>query len=310
MSIANSQTVPPSANTSSIKSIRVWLVMGTVSLAMIFIGHSAQSRYGLLLGFLCAAGLNSWVFFYGDIRLFSLFPGRELSGRDAWGVLRQVRELAIALEIRERPRVFLLASSTPFIFSAGIMPARTAIFLSSELIKSLSLDERRALLAFELLRFKNQQTAAATAASALAGFFALIATFLDAIVLLRFLPRKQKLRPGLRAGPFTAMFSPLVALLVRTSITRKQIILLDRETVQFLGEGETFSRAIWKLASFCKTKPITFSLAEAHLFVVNPLVRYRWWGFVSTHPPVERRIALARNQNLPPALTAPDKNSN
>lgn len=281
------------------RAAKVWVVLGVISLVLIFGGH-ALGRFGLLLGFLLALSVNSLVYFYADIRLAALFPGQEIEGQDAWGLLRQTRELARQIGVKA-PSVVLIESSTPLAFSAGLLPNQNKIYLSHELLRRLSNDEIRIVLAYELHRLKTQQTSSATAASALVGLLTLTARTIDDAILFRwmtsFLPgaaqkRNSLLRnAGIILGPMTLLVSPLVALLIRSSVSRKALIASDRVAGEATRAGAgTVARTLWKLDSYAKTRPFAVNLAEAHLFTVSPLTRYPMWRFASAQPPIEARL--------------------
>lgn len=292
----------------SVRAAKVWVVLGAISLALIFGGH-AMGRFGLLIGFLLALSINSIVYFYADIRIAKLFSGRELEGQDPWGLRRQTKELARAIGAKT-PNLVIIQSSTPLAFSAGLIPQQARIYLSSELLKRLTNDEIRIVLAYELHRLKTQQTSSATAASALVGLITLTASMIDDILLFRwvgdFLPSVRAKREtllknaGIILGPMTLLVSPLVALLVRLSVSRKALIASDRiagETTR-TGAG-TVARTLWKLDSYAKTRPFPVNLAEAHLFTVSPLTRYPLWRFASAQPPIEARLkALTGHEPL------------
>ena len=278
---------------------KVWVVMAVLSLALIFIGHSL-GRFGLLFGFMLALSVNTLVFFYADFRLSTLFPGQELEGQDAWGLIRQTRELARSMGVHV-PTLVLIHSTTPLAFSAGLLPHHSRIYLSDELLKRLSNDEIRIVLAYELHRLKTQQTSAATAASALVGLLTFTARIIDDVLLFRWafalLPgaraRQENLlrHSGILLGPMTLLVSPFVALLVRLSISRRALIESDHAAGEITAAGNgSVARTLWKLDSYAKTRPFPVNLAEAHLFTVSPLTRYPMWRFASAQPPIEARL--------------------
>lgn len=284
---------------SDFASAKVWVLMSVLSVILIMGGHSL-GRFGLLLGFLLALSMNTLVFFYADFRLDALFPGTRLEGQDPWGLLRQTRELARALGT-QMPALVIIHSSTPLAFSAGLLADRSRIYLSDELIKRLSMDEIRIVIAFELQRLKTHQTSMATAASALVGLITFTARWIDNLILFRwvfaFLPgaklrRETLLRhSGIVLGPMTLLVSPLVAALVRLSISRRAVIESDRVAGDVTNAGKgSVARTLWKLDSYAKTRPFPVNLAEAHLFTVSPLTRYPMWRFASAQPSIESRL--------------------
>ena len=287
---------------------KVWVVMSTLSLVFIFGGH-ALGRFGLLFGFLLALTVNSLVFFYADIRISNLFPGRELEGQDPWGLLRETKTLARELKVPQ-PMIVLIESETPMAFSAGLLPSRSTIYLSRELLARLTPDEVRVVLAYELHRLKTQQTAAATATSALVGFLTHTARSIDTLLTFRWFfglfesvrTRRATLlnHGGVTSGPMTLLVSPLVALLIRASVSRKSCLASDKASGELAKAGAgTVARTLWKLDSYAKTRPFPVDLAEAHLFMVSPLTRYPMWKFASAQPPIEARLkALTGHEPL------------
>ncbi len=287
------------STSDSVRSAKVWVVLGALSIALIFGGHE-MGRFGLLVGFLLALSINSLVYFYADIRISSLFPGHELEGQDPWGLRRQTKELARTIGVKA-PSLVLIQSTTPLAFSAGLIPHQSKIYLSDELIKRLTNEEVRIVLAYELYRLKTQQTSSATAASALVGLITHTASFIDDVLLFRWV---GSLVPHIRAkrgtllknagvvlGPMTLLVSPLVALLVRASVSRKALIASDRVAGEATRAGAgSVARTLWKLDSYAKTRPFPVNLAEAHLFTVSPLTRYPMWKFASAQPPIQARL--------------------
>lgn len=285
---------------ASVRSAKVGLVLGGLSFAFIIGGYALGSRFGLLFGFLVALSVNSLVFFYADLRLASLFPGRELEGQDPWGLLRVTQDLARRARV-PCPTLKLIKSHTPLAFSAGLLPTRSTIAISTALIEKFTEEEMRIVIAYEIHRLKTHATAASTAASALVGFLTLLASFIDDVLLLRFMTRwsarirerrAQYLRHGgVSNGPMTLLVSPFVALLVRLSVSRRSIFEADLAARDLAKvDAGLVARTLWKLDSFVKTRPFPVNLAEAHLFTVSPLARYPFWTFATAQPSTASRL--------------------
>jgi heat shock protein HtpX len=270
----------------------VWLSLGSLAILLTVGGYRLGDRYGLLVGFFLALAAVSVVLLYDEMRLKTLFPATDLEGRDPWGLLSMTRELSKRLGTA-RPAVKLVESSTPFAFSAGIFAKRSTVFISTELVKRLSRDEVRAVLAFELARLKLRQTTTATVVSALAGPLAMIAQALDAILTLRFLSRRPNetgSSSGSIAGPATFFISPVIALFMRAATGPRLVLEADSDSAQAISDNHLLAWALWKLDSYMKTKPISVLLADAHLFIVSPLIASRGLKWASAQPSVETRV--------------------
>jgi heat shock protein HtpX len=307
----NSQSITPGPNTAptftgrlsavtqgriSIETLRlsmVWLSLGALSIALTVGGYHLGDRYGLLVGFFLALGSVSVVLLYDDMRLKTLFPSTHLEGSDPWGLLSMTRELARRFNT-VRPAVKLVESSTPFAFSAGVFIKRSTIFVSTALVHRLTRDEVRAVLAFELARLKLRQTTTATVVSALAGPLAMVAQALDGILLLRFLSRRRTSGPdysgGSIQGPVSFFISPLIALMMRAATGPSLVLEADLVSAQVLSDNHLLARALWKLDSYMKTRPIPVLLADSHLFIVSPLIANRKFRWATGQPTVETRV--------------------
>lgn len=268
-----------------LRSAKVWIFLALTTLTLTIGGYIGADRHGLLIGFLCSVALNAWVIFYDELHLFSLFPSTELEGHDAWGLLRMTKELASRLRMKS-PRLFLVKTTTPLSFSAGILPMRSTVFLSSALLDRLQPDELRSVLAFELLRIQSKQTRTASVVSSLTGLLVSVANGLDSVLLLRFLRRRKPCS----WGPFLWLVSPFVAVIVHLSIPRRSFLEFDQKVTQLIDQPKVWPQTLLKLDSYIKTMPLDISLADAPLFTVNPLARYRWCRFALAQPTIETRL--------------------
>jgi heat shock protein HtpX len=309
----------------AVRRNRLWLSLMTLSLTIAVSGYHLNGRMGLLIGFFIAVGLNLLVAFYDEWRLMALFPASELEGQDPWSILKLTREVSrqiqtqlltqsqtqsqqqTAADERTRatlPSVWLVKSPTPFIFSAGLLPSRLKVFISSGLISRLSEAEIRALLTHELLKSKTGLTQITTAAAAIADVWMLAASWADYLITCRFIfallrqksDQKRDQTNDLKRvyfGPFTWILFPLLAGFLRLVIHRKTILKIDRMTASDFGQLDAFVSALVKLDSYGKNLPLNVNLVEAALFSVDPLASYSWSNWASVQPSIESRtVAL------------------
>lgn len=265
---------------------KVWLFMAGFSFLLVWAGFRFFERFGLLVGFFLAMSLNVLVLTYSEWRVVPRFQGQELEGVDAWGLLRLVKSMARTAGV-DTPTLVLLENEIPFALSAGVFRPQTRIFFSTGLLDRLTIDEVRAVIGYHIERLKNEQTRATTAISALASLFLILAGALDAALLVH-LWRKNASRAY--PGPFTFLISPFVSLLMRLAVRRTAVLRTDRATADRHGNALTLARALGKLDAYNKTMPFDANLAEAALFVVNPLARDNWGRMLSTQPTVEERV--------------------
>lgn len=277
------------SDAANLRLAKVWVTMIGLSLAFSVGGFHYGDRYGLLLGFIAALSMNAYVLFYDELRLNSLFKSTDLEGNDPWGLLRTAREVAARLET-PLPQLKLIRSKTPIAYSTGVFPSRSTLFLSTELVERLTPEEARSIVALEIAKVKLYQTCTATVSSAFGGILARAASLIDSILSLRFLSQRSNHLPGPTMGPCTWLVSPLVAFLIRLTVSQRLVLQADRTAAQALEDNHALARALWKLDSYLKTRPVLVLLADAHLFTISPLMANRRFGWMAIQPSIETRI--------------------
>jgi len=115
-----------------------------------------------------------------------------------------------------------------------------------------------------------------------------------------------------RRNPLLLLFvmigAPIVALIIRMTISRVREYAADRGGAQISGKPLGLSRALSKISGGARQIPLQrTNPAHAHMFIVNPFLGSGLQKLFSSHPPVEERIArledLAR-RGLDPKLQA------
>jgi heat shock protein HtpX len=269
-----------------LRKAKVWIVLVLTTLFFSWSGYQIADRYGLLVGFFLAMALNSIVFFYVDWRLAGLFSGLELEGNDPWGILRVTRDESVRIGVAA-PRVILLKSDAPASFSAGLFTRSAHLFLTEGLVRRLTENELRMLIAYETRKIKEDITQRATAAAAIASLVATTANAFDSVLFLPFKRENRQLRSN---GPMTLLTSPFVALLLRFGVSHRSTLLLDRKVADSADRIELWAQTLQKMDSYSKTIPLDVNLAEAALFTVNPLARLGWCQFASVQPSLKTRL--------------------
>jgi heat shock protein HtpX len=92
-----------------------------------------------------------------------------------------------------------------------------------------------------------------------------------------------------------AILAPLIATLIRMSISRKREYLADASGALITRYPDGLARALEKISA--DTEPLeAANKATAHLYIVNPLKNHSSSlnKMFSTHPPIEDRIARLR----------------
>jgi heat shock protein HtpX len=272
---------------------KVWILLTGFSLLLVICGYHLADRYGLLIGFFAAVGLNALIFLYNDWRLAARFPGRDLEGQDPWGLLRLAHDVAKKNAL-PCPNLREIQCRTPFLFSNGMLSKNLRIYYSTALVQRFSKDEIQRLFELEMIRFRSGQTRMRTTAVALADSWLFLMGCIDSVFLFKFFSRGQA-RQWCR-GPLTALSLPVLSIILRLVTSRNSVSSLDQQAVDEFGDAQAFARTLEKLDSYSKTLPMDVNFAEATLFTVDPLAHHRWSVWTSVQPPIDRRLRKITGQ--------------
>lgn len=272
-------------NTRLQSSMKVWLYMSALSLALMVGGLKLADRHGLLAGFLIALVINAFVFFYADIRLQRRFASEILEGQDPYGLLSMLQRLSTKAGIPV-PRLHLISVATPTSLSFGMASGHSAVLVSEGLVNELNHNELEAVLALEVARLKSSETVGGTAAAAFTSVICTVAWVFDQVLFLGFLRRNK----SLRGRPFTAAVFPLIALISRMIVGRKRFFETDAYASNLIENPRLIANVLWKLSAFQKTRPFHVPVSDVSLFVVSPLSNSRWYRLFQPQPPMEHRI--------------------
>jgi heat shock protein HtpX len=90
--------------------------------------------------------------------------------------------------------------------------------------------------------------------------------------------------------------APIIALLLQLGISRTREYGADASGARLSGDPNALADALEKLEAWSARRPYEFAgPATAHLFIVNPLRGAgRVLNLLSTHPPIETRVARLR----------------
>ncbi|WP_448524014.1 M48 family metallopeptidase [Pseudothermotoga sp.] len=225
-----------------------------------------------------------------------------------------VEELTIAAGLEKAPEVYVMEDENINAFATGFKVEKSAVCVTSGLLKHLNREETEGVIAHELSHIKNKDTLLMTTISAILGTMVLVQLFAWRSLwgLARFGGRKssKKKDSGLGYVVLALLIIALVATLFsfigRISIfavSRTREYLADAKAVELTRNPKGLAGALRKIAKMQKNKGKVkgATIATAHLFISDPLKRSvnNKEGFFanlfSTHPPIHKRIALLEN---------------
>ena len=276
-------------------ALKTTVLLALLTGLLMWVGQLVGGAQGLIIGLLLAAAMNLGSYWFSDRIVLSMYGARPLSEEQAPELFRVVRELATGAQM-PMPRVYLIASDSPNAFATGRSPEHAAVAVTEGILRILTMDELRGVLAHELSHVRNRDTLISAIAATLAGVVLMVARMAQWAALFGGMRRDEREEGGGALG-FLALVivAPLAATLIQLAISRAREYEADATGARLSHAPESLARALEKIAAASERIPLPAGPATAHLWIVNPL-RGNWLAnLFGTHPPIEERIRRLRS---------------
>jgi len=275
-------------------AIKTTVLLGLLTGLLLWIGQWLGGPQGLMLALVFTAVMNIGSYWFSDRIVLAMYGARELSEQDAPELFRVVRELATGIPM-PMPRVYLVPSESPNAFATGRSPEHAAVAVTEGILRLLTHDELRGVLAHELSHVRNRDTLISAVAATLAGVIMMVARMAYWAALFGGVRRDEREEGGGALG-FLAMIivAPIAATLIQLAISRAREYEADASGARILHKPEELASALEKIATVSSRIPLPAGPATAHLWIISPLRGVRFANLFSTHPPIEERIRRLR----------------
>lgn len=267
---------------------KTMVLMVTLSLMLVGIGAILGGKSGMTIALIIAFGMNFISYWFSDKIVLKMYGAREVSEAQAPELYSMTRELSYAAGL-PMPKVYLMEQDQPNAFATGRNPEHGAIAVTTGIMRILSKEELKGVLAHELAHIKHRDILVATVAATIAGAISYLAQMSQWTM---FFGGRDDERDG--GNPLAAIVmmivGPIAALLIQMAISRSREYGADAGGAQLAGNPQYLASALRKLDAFSRKIPMDATPATAHLFIVSPLSGGGFLKLFSTHPPMEERI--------------------
>lgn len=258
-------------------------------------------------GFLLFAGIglvmNFFSFWFSDRIALRTNRAQPVSRDQAPELYDIVGRLSREAGIPEPP-IYVIPSDSPNAFATGRGPKHSAVAVTTGLLQQLDARQIEGVLAHELAHVRNRDVLVATIAAGLAGVVSSLGFMMQWGAMLG--GDRQR-----RGSPLAALawiiVAPIIAMLLRLAISRSREYGADASGARLTGDPGALADALERLDAASARQPYQYAApATAHLFIVNPLrgMSASMAGWLSTHPPIEERVARLRAMAGTPARRA------
>ena len=274
--------------TSQIKTV---LLLALLSGIIIVLGGLMGGRTGVIIAFGLALVMNVGSYWYSDKIVLSMYHARELAPEEAPYLHRIVEELARNAGI-PKPRVCVVPEEAPNAFATGRDPQHAVVAVTEGIMRLLSPEELRGVVAHEVGHIVNRDILIQTVAGVLGSAIVTLANIFQFTAI--FGGNRDGEGGGNPIGALVlALLAPIAAGLIQMAISRSREYLADDTGAELCGQPLALAGALAKLGSASGRIPMQEgNPSTEQMFIVAPMfsIDGSMANLFSTHPPLEERI--------------------
>jgi len=280
--------------------IKTGFLLTVLTCLLVLAGGAIGGQQGMIIAFVLAFVMNVGSYWFSDKIVLSMYGAQPVEEAQAPGLYRIVRELAAEAKIPVPP-IYIIQDDSPNAFATGRNPSHAAVAVTDGILRIMSEDELKGVLAHELSHVRNRDTLIMTIAATLAGAITYLAQMAQWAAIFgggRRSDEEGEGGGGLIGMLLMAVLAPFAAMLIQMAISRGREYEADASGARLCHRASGLEHALAKLEAATRQEPLAATPATAHLFIVNPLTSGGFATLFSTHPPIEERIARLRAMRL------------
>lgn len=267
------------------------MLLGILSAIIIILGGLMGGRTGVIFAFGLAVIMNVGSYWYSDKIVLSMYSARELSPEEAPYLHQIVEELAARAGI-PKPRVCIVPEEAPNAFATGRNPENAVVAVTDGIMRLLSPQELRGVIAHEIGHIVNRDILIQTIAGVMASAIVTLANILQFSAIFGG-NRDENGNSNPLAALVLAILAPIAASLIQMAISRSREYLADDTGAALCGQPLALAGALHRLGQASGQIPMhQGNPSTEQMFIVTPLFGNGGMArLFSTHPPLEERIA-------------------
>ncbi|HWS22343.1 MAG TPA: zinc metalloprotease HtpX [Methanoregula sp.] len=245
---------------------------------------------GLWLIVLLAVGMGLVQYFFSD-KLVLWSTGARILDKDEYPELHQTVEKLCKEADLPLPKIAIMQSPVPNAFATGRSPKHAVVACTDSIMRLLNKEELEAVLAHELAHVKNRDILTMTMAS----FIAMIASMImQSFFFSAVLGGRNREGGGTIIIWIVSIVVYAVSTLLILALSRYREFAADRGSALITKKPKALMSALSKISGRMDAVPpeAKAKVEAANAFFIIPALSGRsFMELLSTHPPLEKRIA-------------------
>ena len=271
------------------------VLLALLTALFLWIG-SLFGRTGFIFALIFVGLMNFGSYWFSDKIVLMMYRAKEAKESEYPKLYRIVREVS-KLSNLPMPKVYVIPSEQSNAFACGRSPKHSAVACTEGILKLMTEEELKGVLAHEFSHIKNRDTLIATVAGTIAGVISYIANMFMWSAM--FGGRDNDSRGNALSLVILAIITPIIASMIQLAISRSREYQADESGARIVKNPLGLASALEKLEEDIKRHPMRFgSPATAHLFIANPFRNVSFLSLFMTHPSTKSRVERLRNMKF------------
>lgn len=271
-------------------TMKTFFLMAVLTVLLVTIGGAIGGEGGMLFALFFAGIMNFVSYWWSDKIVLKMYGAQELTPSDSPALFQMTQELTMRAGL-PMPKLYLIPGDQPNAFATGRDPQHSAVAVTDGIMRLLSKDELRGVIAHELAHIKNRDILVGSVAATFAGAISYLANMAQWAMIFGGRHSDDERGGNPIAAIVMMIVAPIAALLIQMAISRSREFLADETGAKMSGSPLSLANALRRLHASAQRIPMEATPATAHMFIVNPLQGGGFANLFSTHPPMEKRIA-------------------
>ena len=292
-----------------------WVVFISMGLLMMVLGAaigafldpnpaSGQGAIsGLFIAIIIWAIQSLFAFAGGDQVILRMANAREVRSEEDKELYNIIEELSIASGL-PMPKIYVLDTPAMNAFATGMNPNKSVVAITQGLRSRLSRQEIQAVMAHEMSHIHNRDVRYMTFASIMLGTIVIISEILLRSFIWGGGNRRSSDNKGGGAAQIIilavvillAILAPILARMFYFSLSRKREYLADAISVSFTRDPISLANALEKISG--DNTLFDPGKMTAAMCINKPRLKEHKENLASTHPPIQKRIAILRAMSM------------
>jgi len=274
--------------------LKTVILLGFLTGLFMAFGKALGGQQGMFIALIFAAIMNLVAYYFSASMVLAMYKAQPLDPQEYGWLYTIVEELAHTIKI-PMPKLYLIPTPTPNAFATGRSPEHAAVAVTSGILSILDHQELRGVLAHELSHVKNRDILITTVAATLAGALGYLAEMARYSLFWGRSDSRDNQQTSVLGTIVLAMVIPFIASLLQLAISRSREYMADESGAQTCQDPLALASALEKIHTSVQSGKAmgytTARAATASLFIMNPFRARDIMALLSTHPPMEERVA-------------------